>query len=219
MELRGEDVSAGHRAGKGQSVAGRCGFQPGLGRFHVIAVHEIEAAAVGNAVPQRVRTYLHYFVPAHVRHLEADGDSACRRKAAYPPGQEGKPRGIAFLAVLEQHLQADADAEEGFAGGGGDHGLAQVAGGQLGHAVGHRALTRHDHALGGGDNCRIAGDDDLLAGRNMLDGLRHRAQIAHAVINDRDDAHRTLRGCLWSMARHWHADRVRSPCAGRDRAP
>jgi hypothetical protein len=41
----------------------------------------------------------------------------------------------------------------------------------------------HD-ALGGGDARRIGGDEDVVAGRHVLDRLGDRAQVAHAVIDD-----------------------------------
>ncbi len=64
------------------------------------------------------------------------------------------------------------------------HGGTQAACIEFAHAVGHRALPRKDHALGAGHHRRIGGDDDLLATRDMLERLRHRAQVAHAVVDD-----------------------------------
>ncbi len=61
---------------------------------------------------------------------------------------EPEPRGVAFLAVLEEHLQADADAQEGLAARRFDHRLARAALGELAHAVAHRALSRHHHPVG-----------------------------------------------------------------------
>jgi hypothetical protein len=103
-------------------------------------------------------------------------------------GKRGTSRGIALLAVLEQHLHADADAEEGLAARGLDDRVARPACGKLAHAVRHRALSRHDHALGRADNGRIRRDRDARLRRHALERLRHGADIAHAVVDD-DDLH------------------------------
>ena len=45
-------------------------IQGGLGGLRVVAMHEVEAAAVGNARPQGMRALLEHLVPAHVGDLE-----------------------------------------------------------------------------------------------------------------------------------------------------
>src|SRR5438105_4814002 len=52
VEPRRENVIAGDCRGKGGTVARLAGGNGALGRRAVIAVHEIEAAAVGDAVPE-----------------------------------------------------------------------------------------------------------------------------------------------------------------------
>src|SRR5688500_10116758 len=47
MELDGKNVIPGHRAGKGLAVHRGRGAQPGVARRRIVAVHEVEAAAVG----------------------------------------------------------------------------------------------------------------------------------------------------------------------------
>jgi len=105
----------------------------------------------------------------------------------------GRGPGVAFLAALEQHLQADADAKEGLGAGRLDDRLARPARGQLAHAVGHCALTGHHDPLRGPDGRRIGGSQNLGAGGDMLQRLRHRAQVPHAVI---DDGNPQLKGAL-----------------------
>ena len=73
-------------------------------------------------------------------------------------------RHVAFLAMLEQHLQADADAEKGLAARARNHGGAPTAGVELAHAVGHRALPGEDHALGVADDVCIGRDQHAAAG-------------------------------------------------------
>ena len=55
VELDGEDVIPRHRTGKGDAIHRRAGDDVGPRRLDVIAVHEIEAAAVGDAVADYIR--------------------------------------------------------------------------------------------------------------------------------------------------------------------
>src|SRR6185436_3631030 len=69
VELDGENIILSHCAGKGRSVdAGRGGQRPVAGRG-IVAVHEVEAAAIGDALPERVRLVLDHLVPPHVGDL------------------------------------------------------------------------------------------------------------------------------------------------------
>ena len=130
-------------------------------------------------------------IPAHMRHLQT---LACSKKhflvgkTDNVTGKYAQRRHITFIGMLEQHLLTHADAEKGFFLCGLQHGSSQPAGIQFGHAIGHRALTRKNDALGGGDDRRIGSHDYRLAARNVLQRLRHRAQIAHAVVDDGDTA-------------------------------
>src|SRR5436190_6115108 len=58
VELDGKNVIPRHRAGKGRTVNTLRGGERPVARLRVVAVHEIEAAPVGDALPQRVRTLL-----------------------------------------------------------------------------------------------------------------------------------------------------------------
>ena len=55
---------------------------------------------------------------------------------------------------------------------------------EFAHAVGHRALAAKDDAFGGGHHGRVGRNDDIFAARHVLQRLRHRAQVTHAVVDD-----------------------------------
>ena len=65
----------------------------------------------------------------------------------------------------------------------GDSHLADLAEGALLHGG---ALAGHDDSFARKNLFRIGGHHDLRLGRYLLDGLGHRTQVAHAVIDDRD---------------------------------
>src|SRR5258706_12986606 len=100
------------------------------------------ASAAGAPAPQRVGARLEHLVPPQVRDLEPRD-----LEAGYAPGNQAQAGRIALLRSLEQHLQADADAEKRLAAGRLDHRLARAARAELAHAVGHRALAGHDDAV------------------------------------------------------------------------
>src|SRR5581483_11886111 len=101
MKLDGEDVIPGYGAGKGRAVDAGSGAQRALGRRGIVAVHEVETAAVADSGPESVRFFLQHLVPAHVRDFQPG-----YRKPRYPPGEQRKAGRVAFLAVLEEHLQS-----------------------------------------------------------------------------------------------------------------
>src|SRR5256886_7445629 len=70
VELYRKNIIPCHRAGKGEAVVGGTPYQRGLPRLRKVAVDEIEAGAVLDARPQRVRRGLLYAVPADVRNPE-----------------------------------------------------------------------------------------------------------------------------------------------------
>src|SRR6185295_16863447 len=93
MELDGKNIIPGYGAGKGRAVhAGRRDQRAVRGRG-IVAVHEIEARAVRDALPHRVRPLLEHLVPAHVRDLEPG-----RGEPRHAPRHHAERRGIALLA-------------------------------------------------------------------------------------------------------------------------
>src|SRR5476651_4569 len=141
MELRRENVIAGDRRGKGVRIPRRSRCERVFGRLAVVAVHEVEAAAVGDALPQRMRNELPHLVPAHVRNLEP----RLAIERAHLPLEQCEPGRVALGAALEEHLLADAQAEEGLVARAERDRLAQSALPQRAHAVGHRALPGEHH--------------------------------------------------------------------------
>src|SRR5512134_428422 len=102
VELDRENVIPGDRAGKGRAVHASSRHHPGVAGRGIVAVHEIEAARIGDALPQGMRLCLEDFVPSHVRNLQSL-DAEARHLA----GQERKAGRGPFLGALEEHLQAE----------------------------------------------------------------------------------------------------------------
>jgi hypothetical protein len=88
--------------------------------------------------------------------------------------------------VVEEHLLADAKPEEGLAARALPHRVAEAGFLQRAHAVGHRALPGEHHAIGRAHARGIRGDLHFGFGRDVLQRFLHGAQVAHAVIHDRD---------------------------------
>ena len=192
MELGCENIIACDGTCKEAAVIGLGRAMRALLHLRIKAVHKVVEAAVGNSGPQRMGLAallrLLHLVPAHLRHLEAAAVGlrpAFEIELAHIAGNQPQARHIAFVAVVEQHLHAHADAEQRLVDGGIEHGLLQARFAQLAHAVGHGALTGEDHAVGGMDHIGVCRDDHVPAGIGCgrAHRLRDRAQIAHAVID------------------------------------
>ena len=159
-----------------------------LVRHAAVGVHEVELLAAV-AVEERRALPDADAVPAHVRHRERAGGEAAHLAA--DDAEAGRPERL--LAPLEEHLQADADAEEGLA-------LEQAPPQRLEVAVG---LQAPDRAAESAD----AGEDELLGGEDVrrrrdvadleaegADRVAHAAHVAGAVVEQGDDAHRLFAG-------------------------
>ena len=193
VELHGEDVVARDRAGERQPVGARARGEAARAGLDEVAVHEVEAAALRYAVPQGVRLRLLDLVPAHVRHLEP---AAVRvrhpvgGKPPHPPGSSPRPGVSPSSLRLEQHLQADADARgtacpRAASTTAARRPRASISRMQSGIAPWPGKTTRAAPR----DRVRIARYRHLEVRRHVLDRLRHRAQVAHAVIDDGDVGH------------------------------
>ena len=132
-----------------------------------------------------------YLVPSHVRHLEFVALCIVQitRESSHLAVQYTQPGDITFVTVLEQHLQADADAKKGLMTRGIQHRIAQPARIQFAHAVRHRALAGEHYTPGPNDRVCIIRDDDFGIGHHMSQGLLDRAQIAHTIIDDSNIYH------------------------------
>ncbi len=88
-----------------------------------------------------------------------------------------------FLALREQQLQPQADAEERLTGCDGfPDRLDQPVLFQVGHAVGKGADARQDDMAGVRDRMAVTRDDGLVSDR--FKGLLHAPEIPHAVVDD-----------------------------------
>src|SRR5215472_5297526 len=150
MELHGEDISACNRASKRRWIGDGCSCCAGVLGYRIVAVREVEARAILYAVPERMLSHEVHGAPPHVRHLEADAVSILHRavtEAHHVACEHAQAGSGSFLAVLKEHLQAEADAEERAIMGSVDHDLGEPACAEAPHAVGHRALTRQHDAI------------------------------------------------------------------------
>ncbi len=100
-----------------------------------------------------------------------------------------------FMAIGRHQLHADADAEERHAARNDAllHRVAHAAhGAEPVHAIGEGADARQDDAVGLAHDVWIVADDDIGVGPDRpdraLEGFCCRAQIARAIVDDRDRA-------------------------------
>ena len=115
VKLRGEHIVAPDGRRKVVAVVRARGDDGRVHRLRIKAVHEINVAAAGDAAIERtVGFHDLQLVPADLRNLVAgllgEADDFALKYA------ETGGAGIEFLALLEQRLVADADAEKRFAG-------------------------------------------------------------------------------------------------------
>jgi len=67
--------------------------------------------------------------------------------------------------------------------------VAQMQAVQRGHAPADRALPGKHHTPGTTNDVGVGREPHRNSGRHMFDGLHHRAQVTHAVIDDRNGVH------------------------------
>src|SRR5260370_1692751 len=104
----------------------------------------------GTAAKQRMGPRLTHAVPSDLGDCErraVDG----RRKARHASRDNSKAAGVVLLASIEQHLDPDADAEEGLAGTGDvvAQDLVEFQRAQVTHCRARRAYAGQDCAVGG----------------------------------------------------------------------
>src|SRR5438093_6159395 len=115
VELHGEDISAGNRASKRRRIGDGRGRHTRVVGCRVVAVREVEPRAVIDAVPQRMLLLATDRAPAHMRHLQPAAAAIDHRRVAkaHDTACENTQAGSgSFLAVFEEHLQAEADPQE-----------------------------------------------------------------------------------------------------------
>ena len=163
-----------------------------MGEAEMIAVDKIGVGAGLDPGEQRMGSPLGELVPSHMRDLERWVGGFDRNHLAADPTEA--LGGLELPAAIRHQLHADADPEKWAAAG--EHGLLEGIfepghRGEPAPAIGKRTHPRKDDAIGAGHGLGLAGHLDL--GRNPVFGggalkrLGRRAQIARAVIDDRDD--------------------------------
>src|SRR5579862_1165549 len=111
MELTGEELVAGDRRDKLAAVVGHRGDERRVARFDTIRMHEIDGRAVVDAGEDGRRLAMADLVPAHVRDAEVGIVAGAKTDAAAAQHAETLD-GAELLALFEQQLQAQANAEE-----------------------------------------------------------------------------------------------------------
>jgi hypothetical protein len=171
-----------HHGGEADAVLGAADGVAGVGAVDVVAVHEVDVGAGFHLGQQRVRRVVLDGVPAHVRHL----DPLAGREMADLRIDPAEPLVFAVLVgPAADQLHAQADAEQRLAGchmgveGRNHAGAAQVLHGFL-----EGADAGDDDAVTGGHRFGRADQLGLLA--DLGEGIEHRAQVAHAVVDDAD---------------------------------
>src|SRR5690606_15510793 len=185
---------------------------PRIAGLDVVAVDEVEAPHVRNAVPERMVFRVPDLVPAHVRHLEALAIflQILAEEAYLAREQADAVNAVVLFAALQQRLHADADAKERAVDADFAHQFVEAQAANLGHAVADRAHARKYHAIGFTDDLCIAGHQHL-AGPNMLQRLGNRMQVAHAVIDNGNGLHyrQPLVDGIWPAMRSSTASAIR----------
>ncbi len=131
-----------------------------------------------------------HFIPAHVRDFQvlAVFVQILAEKLHRARKQADAVDAIVLFTAVEQGLHADADAEERAILADFSHQRVEAQATDLRHAIANRANTGKHHPVGFANHIGIAGDQNL-AGTDVLEGLGHRVQVAHAVIDYRDRLH------------------------------
>jgi hypothetical protein len=175
----------------GAAVVGLADRVSGLAGCGVVAVHEIEIGIVGDAFPQRMRAHLAHAVPAHLRHLEARAvglQLAVELEAHHLARQQAQAGRVAFsrssrTASARRRTRPSAawSAARSTASSTPDSRrlrmqsrIAPWPGSTTRSARRCRRLRRYAY---------------IGFRRDRAQRLRHRAQVAHAVIDYNDLVH------------------------------
>src|SRR5512146_3451778 len=138
VELDGEDISPRYGASKRRRVRGGACRQRRVFGHRIVAMREVEALAVGDARPQRMFARARDGTPSHVRNLEplASGEAQVFfMKASHSAGDDAEAARRPFLALVEEHLQAEAHPEERSIAQAFEHDPAQARGIDARHRV------------------------------------------------------------------------------------
>ena len=115
MELTGEHVLPGDRRREFHAVLGRGDGQTGIRRRHVVGMHEVDVRVVADPFELGDSAADAQTVPSHLRDLEALERGAAEAHDFARQDAESADR-AELLALLEEQLQPEANAEERLAG-------------------------------------------------------------------------------------------------------
>ncbi len=162
------------------AVVVRRGDHHVLGGVAVVGVDEVDVGAVLDSVEERVGTVTPQPVPAHVgnRQRSVDSPHAARKEAEAPVE-------AVLLALLEEDLHADADAQERLPGRGGllEH-PHEAAAPDLVHRRAEGAVPGQDEGVGGAQHRRVSAQHGL--GPRVAKSLGHAPEVADPVVDDGD---------------------------------
>src|ERR1017187_980721 len=117
MELSREHVVARDRRGERNAVVGSGNRDRGVVGNRIIRIDEIEVGVVRHAGEDSMRAGLAHAVPSDLRDLERTAVN--RARVAHDAASDNAEAiGLVLFAAIEQHLDADADAQKWFAGAG-----------------------------------------------------------------------------------------------------
>ena len=183
MELRRESVSLPDRRAERRRVVRFRRDQLLLYRLGVVTVHEVDCRLFRNTAKQwAIWLREAERVPAHVRHLQRQIFS----ESDHLTWEKIQPRVLTiFVALGEQHLHAQADAQEGPLS-------TNVVADQLIHAglanqadgIAKRSHAWQDQLRSRADLMVIPSDYSLRP--DMLECLLHAAKVRHSVVDNRN---------------------------------
>src|SRR5277367_2029557 len=183
VELSGDDVVARNRGGERQAVVARANRERRIVGNRIVRIDEIEVRVVGHAGEDSMGARLAHAVPSDLRNLERTAVERARITGD-AAGDDAEAFGGVLFTAIEQHLDADADAEERLAGAGdvvAQH-VDESERAQIFHGGAGGADAGEDDAIGGGDALGAIGYFGLMT--EKFERALNAGQVAGFVVND-----------------------------------
>src|ERR1700674_1186688 len=203
MELHAHQTLAGDRADEGHAVRGLGGGDRGISRHDHVGVHEVEGLTL-HPFQHRVWTDAFNGVPADM------GQLLRRFHQLHRAGKDTQAGGAVLGAPVEEqlHPQADPKERDPVANGRND-GLVEAPLPQAGHCRCRGANPRKDDGLRVGQI--LGGRGNGARGAEARQGILHPAQVAAAVVDERDHFVLGIRSpSAGSTAHAWRSARARA---------
>src|SRR5690606_2669143 len=191
MELSREYIIFLHRRRQGYTVATDTRYLiPGIA-VHIVAMHEIEAAPVGNILPQRMSALLINLVPAHMGNLQPLAIlGQVIAKEAHLTGENAETLHPAVLLAKFHHsLHTNADAQHRLGFNSLMNHLIEAQTPDLAHTIANGPHARQDNPICRQNFFRLRGDDRFDALPCLFHGLGHGVEVTHAVVDDCNSVH------------------------------